>query len=179
MVSGDPVSAFSSAVSSALARLFEGQRAPAALRTLATYAGRIVSMRSAGTADVATDDLAIGGDGGLGGRSVLVGLPGVRLDLTGGDRVRLGFEAGSPEGAECVGFEQDRSASKGIGRVGDRVKVRLQITTSSIAGVMTITPYVNGAYVPAIPPYVTAPGVPLIIETEGEIISGSEEVLLR
>lgn len=173
------MSTFTAAVSSALARLFEGQRAPAALRTLATYAGRILSMRAAGTADITTDDLAIGGNGGLGGRTVLVGLPGVRLDMTGGDRVRLAFEAGSPEGAEVAGFEQDRSASKGVGRVGDRVKIRLMITMTNVPGVMTITPYVNGAYVPAVPPYATIVGVPLVVETEGEIITGSEEVLLR
>lgn len=173
------MSAFTDAVSSALARLFDGRRAPAALRTLATYAGQILSMRAAGTADVVTDDEAIGGPGGLGGRPVLVGLPGVRLDLAGGDRVRVGFEAGAVDAAEIASFEQDRAADKGIGRVGDRVKIRLIITTSTQTGVMTITPYVDGAFTPHVPPYVTAPGVPVTIETEGEIITGSEEVKLR
>lgn len=173
------MSTFSTAVSGAITRLFMGGRVPSALRTLASFAGQILSMRAAGTADVVTDDEAIGGNGGLGGRPVLVGLPGVRLNMTGGDRVRVGFEGGAEEGAEVTAFEQDRSADKGIGRVGDRVKIRLMITTSTQTGVMTITPYVNGAYTPHVPPYVTAPGVPVSIETEGEIIEGSEEVLLR
>lgn len=172
------MSAFFEAVESALVWLSKG-KAPAALRTLALYGAQIVSIRANGFADLATDDLAVGGDGGLGGRPILVGLPGVKLAIPGGDRVRVGFEGGSPSSAECLAFEQDKSADKGIGRVGDSVKVRFTITTSATPGVLTITPYVNGAYVPAVPPYITAPGVPLIIETEGEIIRGSEEVFLR
>lgn len=169
------MSAFVSAVSSAISRLFEG-RAPAALRTLASYAGQILAMRPAGTADIATDDETIGGPGGVGGRPVLVGLPGVRLDMTGGDRVRLGFEAGSPASAEVIGFEQDRSADRGAARHGDKVKLgEVVFAIGSFPG-PPVLPLLIVSYRPLVSPFVTEPPLvppdPIILSIFGSIVSG-------
>ncbi len=185
------MSAFTHAVSSALGRLFEDGQAPAALRPLATFAARILSMRAAGTADVITDDESIGGPGGLGGRPVLVGLPGVRLNLTGGDRVRLGFEAGSVAAAEVVAFEQDRNADRAVARRGDRVTIgtilAVVVTVPVPALQLTFTPSGSPFGVPGTPVVLSfagasivsgiVPAVPYVLEAW--ITSGSPEISLR
>lgn len=177
------MSAFFEAVESALVWLSKG-KAPAALRTLAVYGAQIVSIRANGSADIATDDLAVGGDGGLGGRPILVGLPGIKLALSGGDRVRVGFEGGSPSSAECLAFEQDKSADKGIARVDDIVKIG---TWSYVAGVgppsltITFTP-IDGSTptVVVLLGTITSGPAPIVPhDVNGKIMTGSEEVLLR
>ena len=131
-------------------------------------------MRAAGTADVVTDDEAIGGPGGLGGRPVLVGLPGVRLDLSGGDRVRLAFEAGSPEGAEVVSFEQDRGADRAVARRGDRVRIGTFVYTIGASGGIPPLPLINLSFTQAKSPYFDLDGVPIVASLYGLIVSGIE-----
>lgn len=167
------MSSFLDAVESALLRLAKG-RAPAALRMLACHAAQIISMRAAGTADVATDDEAVGGPGGLGGRPVLVGLPGVKLSLAGGgDRVRVGFEGGSPAGAEVTAFEQDPAADRPAARKGDRI----QIGTLLLTVITTPVPAIQVAFTPAGSPFGAA-GTPIILLFAGAaIVSGIEPLV--
>ena len=159
---------------------------------LANHAGRILSVRSDGSADVAADDPEVDGASGLAKLLVLVGLPGVRLDLPAGDRVRFGAEGGSPAGEEVRAFEQDRSANRAAARRGDRVKVG----TLSIGNIpspgpptgLTITwlpepsPYLPVPPVPQIAtitgPIAIAPS-PLTIILDGWITTGSPEISLR
>jgi hypothetical protein len=185
---------FDQAIEAALARLSQG-KAPPVLRTLARHAAQILSMRADGTADLATDDEAVAGPGGLGGRPVLTGLPGVRLNLFGGDRARVVFAAGSPSGAEVSGFEQDRSADRPVARKGDRVDLGTLIASaapSPIIGIptallLTITPTPSPFSVEVPTPFaLLLPGAALIgIELgepyaiEGWVSSGSPEISLR
>lgn len=184
------MSAFVEAVEAALLRLARG-RAPAALRLLAGHAAQIIAMRSDGTADLAMDDESVGGPGGLGGRAVLVGLPGVRLDLRGGDRGRLAFEGGSPAGGEVHGFEQDRGADRGLARKGERVRVgSITIVKNENPAppglTLTFTPQPSPFdLVPAIPSTLLILGSlnidpsPFTIDLDGWVMTGSPEVALR
>lgn len=189
---------FTQAVETALTELSDG-KVPQVLRALAGHAARIIATRPDGTVDLATVDEAIGGAGGLSRRPVLVGLPGVRLDLKGGDDVRLVFEGGSPTGAEVGAFEQDRAADKPLAFVTSKVKIYAQVMTGSAPGVpgvpippgpnaFALIPVIDGIPRPDLavrikPGEVSDPqtNAPLIqsIELQGEVTTGSEEISLR
>jgi hypothetical protein len=115
-------------ISNALAS-FCGQGDPA-IRTLTSHAVQILTKRANRTVDVIADDEAVGTPGGLTKRSVVVGLPGVALDVKEGRRGRLQFAGGSPAGAELHGFEQDGDADRPLARRGDK----------ALLGTLTYTP---------------------------------------
>lgn len=169
---------------------------------LAHHAGRVLSLRSDGRADVTADDPEIDGESGLAPLQVLAGMPGARFDFSAGDRVRFGAEGGSPAGQEVRLFEQDRSAEKALARKTDKVRVSVAFLTSSLpktplispgASAIGIVPVLDGIPRldlmisvkpgeddPAAPPG-TIPPPPHIqtIETDGTIITGSSEIFIR
>jgi len=162
------VSAFDAAVDAALRRLSSG-RVARALRPLARFAAYVVSMRADGTADLGTDDESVAGPGGVGGRALLAGLPGCRLDPVGAVRGRLVCEGGSLAAVEVDGYEQDRAANRPIARKGD--KVPIATLTASLLG-----PPTGGlllVFVPAASPYDPDPTTPIQIALPGaSILSG-------
>lgn len=188
---------FDQAISGALARL-SGGKAPSAIRSLARFAAQILSMRADGTADLVTDDESVAGAGGLGGRPLLAGLPGVRLDPAGTVRGRVAFEGGSFAAGEVVGYEQDRSADRAAARRGDSVPcgtIQIRQANTSIgepAGIyVTFTPAKSPFDpIPALPVIlhlggaialtaITPGTTPVTLELLGWIATGSPEVALR
>lgn len=160
---------------------------------LAQHAGRILSMSGDGRADLVADDEEIDGKSGLAKLVVLVGLPGVRLDIEAGDRVRFGAEGGSPAGQEARAFEQDRNADRPLGRKGDRVK----LGTLTIGNIPPPAPPSSGLVITWIAepsPFNPVPGLPQIatitgpvaiapdpfsLALEGWIVTGSPEISIR
>jgi hypothetical protein len=146
-----------------------------------------------GRVDLAGDDTSVAGEGGLANREVLTGLPGVRLDLPTGDRVRWHFVGGGPNKAEVSGFEQDRDADRNAARKGDRTR----LGTLAIGNIPPPTPPSSGLIItwlaepspyfpiPSIPSVATITGPvaispdPFQLVLEGWIVSGSLEIMFR
>jgi hypothetical protein len=159
---------------------------------LAEHAGRILKVdQGSGRVDIVADDEDVGGQSGLSRREVLVGLPGVKLAMAAGDRIRFGAAGGSATGTEVRMFEQDRNADRPAARKGDTIKV----------GTLTIAknkspqpPGLTLTYLAAPSPYSPIPTIPKVlliggsltiapdpftIELEGWVDSGSAEILMR
>lgn len=164
------MSAFDAAVDAALRRLSSG-RVARALRPLARFAAYVVSMRADGTADLGTDDESVAGPGGVGGRALLAGLPGCRLDPVGAVRGRLVCEGGSLAAVEVDGYEQDRTADRPIARKGDRVSLGTLTYTIGASGGIPPLPLVNVVFTPAGSSFGIA-GTPIVASLYGVVLSG-------
>lgn len=149
---------------------------PLAYREL--HAATVRKRNSDGTLDAEADSETIGG---LTGVPYRPGLVGCKLVPSDGDRLLLGFAAGDEAAPYAGAWMPDESASKGVARVGDRVNVgSLQFIAApdgsgGIASVaITYTP-ASGAPTTV----VVAPGPPVTIPLQGDIVTGSQEVFLR
>lgn len=162
------------------------------LYELAQHAARILAT-DGDKADLLTDDEAIGGPGGVNKCAPILGIPGARVVMKTGDRVRLVFDGGDATGRAIGGFEPVSDASRAVARKGDRVHCgTLQISNSPPAA----PPGVILSYAPAqdplgpplpIPPIplgqlsgaVAVAPDPLQIELNGYVVTGSPEIFLR
>lgn len=161
---------------------------------LAHHAGRVLSVRSDGRADVTADDPEIDGESGLAPLQVLAGMPGARFDFTSGERVRFSAEGGSPAGQEVRLFEQDRSADRNAARRGDRVKLGTLTIANNPPPPPAPPSGLTITWIPEPSPYLQVPGAPAVATItgpiaiaptpftlifEGWITSGSPEISLR
>ncbi len=120
-----------------------------------------------GTLDVEADEPTIGGITGV---PYVPGIVGCQLVIAEGERVRLGFEGGDETKPFATTWGSMASGAA-VARKTDKVEFT---ATFAIAGqaTLTITPS-TGA------PVVIAPGAPMQVTFQGEIIEGSDEVFIR
>ena len=160
------------------------------LYEFAQHAARILAT-DGDKADVLTDDEAIGGPGGVNKCAPILGIPGARLVMQAGDRVRLVFDGGDATGRAIGGFESVVEADRAISRKGDRVSVgTLQFSNappSAPPGIVITYTGPQNPLAPSVPSVVIGQIVgavsiapdPLSLDLVGYVITGSPEVFLR
>jgi len=108
------------------------------------HAATVIEQRGDGTLDLQADDARIGG---LSRVPLEIGVPGMRVTIAQGARVRVAFAGGAPDRPFAFGLEHDVSAARGVARVGD----------GADAGTLTIS---GGGGAPALLSYTPPGGVP-------------------
>jgi len=141
-----------------------------------THAATVRSQNSDDTVDLEVDDQRIKQIAKV---PLRVGLPGARVLVDEGLRVRLGFEDGDPSKPYATGIDADPTASAGVARVGDACGyLYAQLGATGIAALYyspTQAPSANWSGVPmaTAPPTPVTPGAPIQIQT------GSAKVMLQ
>jgi hypothetical protein len=129
----------------------------------AAHPATVKAQRADGSLDVRPDDARLPDMLAV---PVVCGVPGAKLTIAAEERVVVAFEAGSPQGARVVGFEQDRTATKAVARKTDPVSLGyLAGIANPATGVVTFT----------LSPTVLPDSVQLV----GTITGGSAEVWIR
>ncbi len=113
-----------------------------------------------------TVDVIAAGRFGVTKVKLFCGVPHAKVKCDGGDLVTLGFFGGDPQKPFAVAMAQDTSATKKVGRVGDKVEIKIPPGTY-------ITSVSGGSGSPAV-------GVPNIAEDtwEGTITEGTERLMV-
>ena len=162
----------------------------AVLYELAQHAARILATDGE-KADLLTDDEAIGGPGGVNKCAPILGIPGARVVMQTGDRVRLVFDGGDATGRAIGGFESVAEADRPIARKGDQVSVgTLQFSNappSAPPGIVIAYTGPQSPLAPSVPAVVIGQIVgavsiapdPLSLNLSGYVMTGSPEVFLR
>jgi hypothetical protein len=160
------------------------------LYEFAQHAARILAT-DGDRADLLTDDEAIGGPGGVNKCAPILGIPGARVVMQAGDRVRLVFDGGDATGRAIGGFESVAAADRAITRKGDGVSVgTLQLSNappSAPPGIVITYTGPQNPLAPSVPAIVIGQIVgavsiapdPLSLDLVGYVMAGSPEVFLR
>lgn len=160
------------------------------LYEFAQHAARILAT-DGDKADVLTDDEAIGGPGGVNKCAPILGIPGARVVMQAGDRVRLVFDGGDATGRAIGGFETVQEADRAAARKGDLVSVgTIEIRNApqgappgliiSYAGPQNpLLPTIPAVTIGTISAAATIAPDPFRIELGGYVMTGSPEIFLR
>jgi hypothetical protein len=110
----------------------------------ASYAGSVKSQAASGKLDITADDPRVGD---LLGVDFRCGIPGAKVTIPSGSRVRVAFEGADPRGVYALALDQDSGAEKAIALKDDDVEIGYLLVTCAAPGspaVLALSP----AFVP-------------------------------
>lgn len=143
-------------------------RAPDLTLYRASYAATVKAQRDDGTLDLEADDPRLGKV--LLGVPFRVGIPGAKVTIPAGSRVRVGFEGADPRGIFAASLDQDRSATRPVARKGD----------TGAGGTLAAVGAAPGAPIQfTYTPPGGDPQVGSLVTLAMEIRTGSEEISIR
>jgi hypothetical protein len=143
-------------------------RVPDLMLYRASYAATVKAQRDDGTLDLEADDPRLGTV--LLGVPFRVGIPGAKVTIPSGSRVRVGFEGADPRGIFAASLDQDRSATRPVARKGD----------TGAGGTLAAVGAAPGAPIQfTYTPPGGDPQVGSLVTITMEIRTGSEEISIR